>query len=154
MAGMFGVSLRPGRVALAVLLLAVAACTQLSVNHGYAPTDLDLAAVVVGQTTRDELPELIGRPSSAGVLSNSGWYYVQSRWQTFAYKAPVEVDRQVIAISFSEAGVVENIERFGLQDGQVIALSRRITESNIKGISLIKQLLSNVGRISADDLAN
>ena len=88
------------------------------------------------------------------MLSNAGWYYVQSRWQSYAYKAPVEVDRQVIAISFSDAGVVENVERFGLQDGQVVALSRRVTESNIKGISLVKQLLSNFGRISAAQVAN
>lgn len=147
-----GVQLR--RLALLLVAAAVAACTPLYVNHGYAPTELDLAAVMVGQTTRDDLPDLIGRPASSGVLSNSGWYYVQSRWRTSAYKAPVEIDRQVIAISFSDTGVVENVERFALQDGQVVALSRRVTESNIKGISLVKQLLSNVGRISAAQLAN
>lgn len=152
--GRTNVGVRLRQLAFVLVAAALAACTPLYVNHGYAPTELDLAAVVVGQTTRDDLPDLIGRPSSSGVLSNSGWYYVQSRWQSYAYKAPVEVDRQVIAISFSDAGVVENVERFGLQDGQVVALSRRVTESNIKGISLVKQLLSNFGRVSAAQLTN
>ena len=151
-AGMVRVGLRLWRQAVVLVACAMAACTPLYVNHGYAPTDPDLAAVVVGQTTRDQLPDLIGRPSSSGVLSNAGWYYVQSRWQTYAYKAPVEVERQVIAISFTDAGVVENVERFGLQDGQVVALSRRVTETNIKGISLVKQLLGNIGRVSATQL--
>ena len=153
-AGMATVGLRLRQLAFVLVAAAFTACTPLYVNHGYAPTELDLAAVVVGQTTREQLPDLIGRPSSSGVLSNAGWYYVQNRWQSYAYKAPVEVDRQVIAISFSDAGVVENVERFGLQDGQVVALSRRVTESNIKGISLVKQLLSNFGRISAAQVAN
>jgi outer membrane protein assembly factor BamE (lipoprotein component of BamABCDE complex) len=148
----FGLQVR--RFAALVLVCTACACTPLFENHGYAPEDRDLEAVVVGQTTREELPDLIGRPASSGVLSASGWYYVQSRWRTYAFKAPVEIDRQVIAISFSDSGTVSNVERFGLQDGQVVALSRRITESNIKGISLIRQLLSNVGRISADQLTN
>lgn len=154
LAGMSRVGLQVRRIAALMLLCAVGACTPLFENHGYAPEDRDLDTVVVGQTTRDQLPDLIGRPSSSGVLNASGWYYVQSRWRTFAFKAPVEIDRQVIAISFADSGTVSNVERFGLQDGKVVALSRRITESNIKGISLIRQLLSNVGRISADQVVN
>ncbi len=141
------------RVVLGLVLLALAGCTAIYRNHGYAPSEPDLQQVVVGETTREQVAELIGRPSSSGVLSNSGWFYVQSRWRHYAYKAPEEVERQVIAISFAESGIVENVERFGLQDGKVVALARRVTESNIKGISLIRQLLSNFGRISADQVA-
>jgi outer membrane protein assembly factor BamE (lipoprotein component of BamABCDE complex) len=148
------VGLQVRRFAALVLICTACACTPLFENHGYAPADTDLDAVVVGQTTREELPDLIGRPASSGVLSESGWYYVQSRWRTYAFKAPVEIDRQVIAISFSDSGTVSNVERFGLQDGKVVALSRRITESNIKGISLIRQLLGNFGRLSAEQVVN
>ncbi len=141
------------RVILGALLLALAACTSLYVNHGYAPTELDLQQVEVGTTSREDLASLIGRPSSSGVLSESGWYYVQSRWESYAWKAPREVERQVIAISFDPNGMVSNVERFGLQDGKVIPLQRRVTETNIKGISIVKQLLGNIGRITADQVA-
>ena len=143
-----------GRWALVCAFLVMTGCTTIYRNHGYAPTDIDLAQVVVGQTTREELATLVGRPSSSGVLSDSGWYYVQSRWQHYAWKVPKEIERQVIAVSFAENGVVSNVERFGLQDGRVIALQRRVTESNIKGIGLIRQLLGSVGRISADQVIN
>ena len=137
---------------LGLLLFAVTACTTLYRNHGYTPLDADLSQVKVGETTRDQVAELVGRPASSGVLSSSGWYYVSSRWKDYAYRAPQEIERQVVAISFTDAGVVQNVERYGLQDGQVIALSRRVTESNVKGISFIKQLLSNFGRVSAGQL--
>ena len=142
------------RVIFGALFLALAACTALYDNHGYAPTDDDLQQVKVGTTTKADLPDLIGRPSSSGVLSESGWYYVQSRWENYAWKAPKEIERQVIAISFAADGVVSNVERFGLQEGRVVPLQRRVTESNIKGISIIKQLLGNIGRVTAEQITN
>jgi outer membrane protein assembly factor BamE (lipoprotein component of BamABCDE complex) len=59
----------------------------------------------------------------------------------------------VLAVTFNEAGTVENIARYGLEDGKVVQISRRVTETNIKGISLIGQLLGNFGRIRAEDIA-
>lgn len=41
-----------------------------------------------------------------------------------------------------------NIERFGLEDGQVIQLSRRVTESSVQDIGFLRQILSNFGRIN------
>jgi outer membrane protein assembly factor BamE (lipoprotein component of BamABCDE complex) len=130
----------------AVLALVVlAACAQSFRNHGYAPTDAELAAIGIG-APRATVEEALGQPSSSGVLSEGAWYYVSSRMRHYAWRAPEEVDRQVVAISFDKSGRVENIERFGLEDGRVVALSRRVTETNIKGISLIQQILRNFGR--------
>ena len=64
------------------------------------------------------------------------------------------VDRQVLAISFSPEGVVNNIERYGLQDGQVVPISRRVTESADGDIGFIRKLFGNIGRISAENLLN
>ena len=52
-----------------------------------------------------------------------------------------------MAISFDGRGRVENIERFGLENGNVVVLSRRVTESNIKGVSFLRQLFRNIGNI-------
>jgi len=129
-----------------------AACAPVYRNHGYIPTDEDLAQVRVGNSTREDVAASIGRPSSAGVLEGSGWYYVGSRWKHLGARAPEEIDRQVVAISFDGKGVVRNVERFGLEQGRVVTLSRRVTETNIRGIGLVRQLLGSIGRVSADQL--
>ena len=118
-------------------------------NHGYVPSEAELANIIVGSDTRDTVASLIGRPTAQGVLESSGWYYVESRFLHFAYQAPREISRQVVAISFDARGRVANIERFGLQDGRVIALSRRITKSSIGKIPLLRRLLGNIGAPSA-----
>ena len=45
---------------LGVCLLAAAACTTQYRNHGYAPSQEELAEVVVGVDTRDSVAESIG----------------------------------------------------------------------------------------------
>lgn len=133
-------------------LVALAACSAQYRNHGYVPRDEDLAAVVVGESTQETVARAVGRPSSTGLLTGGAWYYVGSRFRHYGPREPKEIDRQVVAISFDEAGTVENVERFGLEDGQVVALSRRVTDSNIKGLSFLRQLLGNIGNISAGQL--
>lgn len=146
-----GTMTRQGAKALVlVAAIALAGCQPLYENHGYVPPADQLAGVQVGKTTRDELDGLIGRPSSSGVLAGSGWYYVQSRWRTYGAFAPKEVDRQVVAISFDGKGVVSDVARYGLDHGEVVTLSRRVTESNIKGIGVVRQLMGSFGRISPD----
>ncbi|WP_299362552.1 outer membrane protein assembly factor BamE [uncultured Paracoccus sp.] len=133
--------------ALAVPASAVlAGCTPIYRNHGYVPSDDELVQVVVGQTTRDDLEGLIGRPSAQGVLTGSGWYYVGSRWEHYGARAPREIRREVVAISFDPSGLVANVERFGLERGRVVTLSRRVTDTGVQGSNLIGQLLRNIGQ--------
>lgn len=131
---------------------AVAACSPVYRNHGYVPSDEDLAAVVVGTSTKQDVADEIGRPSSMGILADSGWYYVASRFRHYGARAPEEVDRQVVAVSFDDKGVVANVERFGLDKGRVVVISRRVTESNIRGIGFLRQILGSIGRVNAADL--
>ena len=137
-----------------VLLVMVAGCASVYRNHGYVPSDDELALLEVGQDTRDTVAATIGRPSAAGLLNDVGWYYVQSRWKHYGALAPKEESRQIVAITFTEDGTVENIERFGLEKGRVVALSRRVTDSNIKGMSVLQQLFGSIGRLRADQILN
>ena len=142
-----------GFLALSVLiLLFVAGCSSTFRNFGYVPSEVDLANVQVGRDTRETVTEKIGSPGTSGVVREDAWYYVQSRVENYAYQAPEVIERQVLAISFSSNGRVRNIERFGLEDGEVIALNRRVTDDNIQGVSFLRQLLGNVGRVDAGSL--
>ena len=144
-AGPFGTAFRRGLAILAVVV--AAACVPLYANHGYVPDDKDLAELKTGVDTRDSVSAFLGRPSAEGLIGDVEWFYVQSRWKTVGAHAPKEIDRQVVAISFDANGKVSNIERFGLEKGEVIAISRRITTEPIKGRSALAQIFSNIGHI-------
>lgn len=148
---MSGIGLKIRTVIGAGALLVIAGCSAQYRNHGYVPVEDDLSNIVVGVDTRDSVAETIGAPSTGGVLKDSGYYYVQSRVRHYAYRAPEVVERQVVAISFDKRGVVRNIERFGLEDGNVITLERRVTDASVQDKSFLRQLLGNLGRFSASD---
>jgi len=141
-----------GRVRLAIVALAVlvlASCAAQFRNHGYAPSEADLTNVIVGKDSRDTVANLIGNPTAAGVVDDTTWYYVESRFRNVAFQRPKEIERQVVAISFDGRGRVANIERFGLKDGRVIVLSRRITKTTIDKKPFLRRLLGNIGQAGA-----
>jgi len=140
-----------GRIAVTVTLSLAVACTPVYRMHGYVPSDEELSLIEVGRDTRDTVAVAVGRPSAAGLLNDLGWYYVQSRYRTGGVRDPVEEERQVVAITFTAEGVVENVERFGLEQGRIVPISRRVTKSNVKGAGLLRQLFGNIGGIAIGD---
>ncbi len=138
----------------ALVIFAIAACTSSNQvrRHGYVPPDEDLSQIAVGIDTKATVGDLVGRPTTSGILADGGWYYVESTFTQYGLRERREIDREVVAISFDRDGVVSNIERFGLENGNVIAISRRVTDSNIEGVSFLRQLFGNIGNFTADNL--
>ncbi len=128
-----------------LLLVVLGACAATYVNHGYVPADSELSQIKLGETKAD-VQKVIGPPSAEGMQQGDAWYYVQSRWRHMGPFAPHEVQRQVVAISFTPQGKVANIERFGLEHGEIVTISRRVTTSSVKGLTLLQQLFNDLGR--------
>ncbi|MFK7868018.1 MAG: outer membrane protein assembly factor BamE [Roseobacter sp.] len=136
------------RSALLVALVVVAslsACSAQYSNHGYVPPREDLEQIDVGVDTYDSVIEALGSSASGSVLNENALFYVRSRVRVFAMLQPEVVDREVVAISFNNSGVVQNIERFGLERGNIVAFERRVTNSGVTDTPFLRQLLGNIG---------
>lgn len=132
------------------LTAGLAACSATFTNHGYVPPPELLSEIGLG-SSRDQVAEIAGSPGTGGVMRDEAWFYTQYRVRTFTYNAPEVIERDIVAISFSDAGRVTNIERFGLEDGQLVQLSRRVTESSVRDVGFLRAILSNFGRINLGD---
>jgi outer membrane protein assembly factor BamE (lipoprotein component of BamABCDE complex) len=141
-------------MAFALSATLLAGCATLEDRHGYIPDAELLNDVQVGRDTKETVTRILGAPGTEGIVDDRGWYYVRSDYERFLWRAPVEVDREVLAVTFDDADRVANIERFGLQDGRVVALERRVTDSNTQGISFLRQLFSNLGNFNPGDFFN
>ena len=140
------------KVVLLVGLCAPLACSPIERHHGFAPSAQDMAAVQVGSATRATVLERFGPPTSTGLLENDDFYYVSNTFRHVGPFAPEETERQVLAVSFDDAGVVTNIARYGLEDGKVVVLERRVTEDGINDVTFLGQLLGSFGRVDAGAL--
>ncbi|WP_299965580.1 outer membrane protein assembly factor BamE [uncultured Roseobacter sp.] len=136
------------RAAVALLCLAVSACASQFREHGYIPPPEDLEQIVVGIDTRASVQETLGSAGARSVTGDSGMYFVRSRFRTFAMLEPEVVEREVLAISFDQNDVVTNLETFGLERGQVVPLTRRVTSSSVRDSTFLRQLFGNIGRFT------
>lgn len=142
------------RVVAAVLMLAVAACTPLYKNYGYVPFEEDLEELVVGVDTRADVEEVVGVPTTSGLLADGNYYYVRSRVRSYGVQRPEVIDREVVVISFDESGTLRNIERFGLEQGNVVRLTRRVTDSSVVTGTFLRQVFGNIGAVDPNQVFN
>ncbi|SLN18438.1 SmpA / OmlA family protein [Roseovarius gaetbuli] len=135
-------------------LIVVTACSATYRNHGYVPHDEDLQNLVVGVDTRATVDDTVGPPSLSGMLGDGNYYYVRSRIREFGMYRPEVVERQILAISFNGDNTIANIERFDLADGNLVPLSRRVTDSSVVNNGFLRQMLGNFGNLNPVDAFN
>ena len=132
-----------------VLCAGLAACSAQMRTHGYVPPQEDLDNVIVGVDTRDTVNDTLGVPTIFGAVKDGNYYYVRSQFKQLGMFKPEEISREVVAVSFDDKGVVRNIERFGLENGEVIVLEHRVTETSVPDLGFIRRLISTIGGPSA-----
>ncbi|MCB1404175.1 MAG: outer membrane protein assembly factor BamE, partial [Rhodobacteraceae bacterium] len=96
----------------------------------------------------------LGRPSSSGLLRDSSWYYVQSTVESYTYNKPRVIDRVVLAVDFNANGVVEGMTRYGLEDGRIVNLTTRTTETGGRRMGVLEQLFGNLLTLDAEQFQN
>jgi outer membrane protein assembly factor BamE (lipoprotein component of BamABCDE complex) len=130
------------------LVLLAGACAPTIDNRGYVPDSEAVAKVKPGSQTRADVSELLGTPSTITPFSDNTWLYIQSKTSTLAFFQPKVLDQNVVVVDFDEAGLVQNVRRYTLQDGKLIDPVSRTTPAPGKELSFLEQLVGNVGKFN------
>lgn len=99
-------------------------------------------------SSRDDVLALLGTPSSHSTFGPETWYYVSQRKETMAFLKPKTVEQEVLALYFDEAGQVQEIDHYGLQDGVKVAIAKDITPTEGHSMGVMEQLLGNFGKFN------
>jgi outer membrane protein assembly factor BamE (lipoprotein component of BamABCDE complex) len=79
-------------------------------------------------------------------LDPNTWFYITQISDTVAFRRPVVKRRDVVAIDFNKDNEkVAAVRTYGLKDGKVIDYSKRATPTRGRELSVIEQILGNVG---------
>jgi len=133
-------------LALAVVMLA--ACDNIADLRGFAPTPGTVDKLEVGTQSREDIQRLIGSPSSVATFNPNVWYYISEKQEYWGPSRPWISEQSVIQITFNETGRVQNIKYFDLKDAQNITMVARITPTSGKELTVLEQILGNVGKFS------
>ena len=142
------------KLALVLVMATLAACGGQYRNHGYMPLAEDVDALIVGVDTRDSIIEVMGVPTTGGVLTEEAMYYVRSRVHHKGYVKPNEIQRDVLVLSFDKNQILRNVERFGIEKGKLIRLEHRVTEAPSGDRSILQQIIGSIGGFNPNSIVN
>jgi len=120
-------------------------CTPQRDFRGFIPAEETLSQVHIGMS-RSQVEEVLGTPSSQSSFAGARYYYISSVFETTAFFEPEEVDRKVYAVEFDEKDQVSRLAHYGLKDGKVFDFIGRTTPTRGKELSIVGELLGNIGR--------
>jgi len=127
-------------------LLATGACTPISTYSGFQAIDARPTDVKVGEDTKSTVMSKLGTPSATSTFDPNVWFYISQLTDKVAFYKPRVAMRNVVAIDFNkETEQVASVNTYTLKDGKVIAFNGRETPTRGREMSILEQLLGNVG---------
>ena len=108
-------------VALPTLALLLGACSPTITTHGHRFDADQTGAIKPGITSKQEVAQLMGSPSTLATFDDDRWYYVSQRTERKSFYQAEITDQQVLAITFGPDNMVKNVERTDLAQAEDIS---------------------------------
>ena len=114
-------------------------------NHGQIyGKNLDLNELQIGKTTKNEIVELLGSPSTTSNFDNDqSWIYISSEFKKFVFLDGSNTDQKILILSFNQ-NTLKNKEILSKNDINSIQYEETITDSRGKKVNWIKEFFSNL----------
>jgi outer membrane protein assembly factor BamE (lipoprotein component of BamABCDE complex) len=125
----------------------LSACAPIQSYSGFQTIESDPKDVKIGVDTKSTVRGRLGSPSATSTFDNNTWFYMNQMKSRVAFKRPTIVSRNVTAIDFDkDSEVVTAVRAYTLKDGKVIAYNGRETPTRGREMTVLEQILGNVGR--------
>ena len=138
----------------ALASLALAGCDTIVDHRGFSPTPGSVEKLEVGTQSREDVVRLIGAPSAVATFNPNTWYYITQQQETFAFFAPEITEQHILQLTFNDAGRLTTLKNYDLKDSRDITMVSRVTPTAGKGLTILEQLLGNVGKFSTPKQSN
>lgn len=128
---------------------ALSACTANHATRGNYLHEDDVQAVQPMVSTEYDVLNLLGTPTAKAVFDDKTWYYVGLKTEQKSFFDQKVTEKQVYKISFDESGFVTNIAEV-TEEGIDVPLASRVTPTSGHNLTLMQQMLGNVGRFNTE----
>lgn len=128
---------------------AMTACTPTQATRGNIVEDYRIAEIVPGVSTRTSVLQSLGSPSTQAPFDENIWYYIGQKTEKSGIFDPKVVDKKIVVVAFNNEGVVQAIDKVNADQIDVPHV-RRKTPTSGNEITVMQQLLGNVGRFNKE----
>jgi len=128
--------------------LALQGCDSIIDYRGFAPTPGSVEKLEVGTQSREDVIRLIGTPTAVATFNPNVWYYITQTQDTYAFFKPSITEQKVMQLNFDDAGRLKAIKNYDMKDADDITMVSRVTPTAGKELTILEQLMGNVGKFS------
>ena len=134
------------KIIFAILFFQLNSCgLKVVENHGQIyEKNINFKELQVGKTTKNEIVELLGSPSTTSNFDNEqSWIYISSEFKKFIFLDGSNTDQKILILSFNQ-NTLKNKELLSKNDINNIEYEETLTDSKGKKVSWIKDFFSNL----------
>lgn len=125
----------------------ISACTPTQASRGNMVEDYRLAEVVPGVSTKTNVLQSLGSPTTQAPFDDNVWYYIAQKTEKRGVFDPEVVDEKIVVVAFDDEGIVQVAQEID-SDRLEVPRVRRKTPTGGNEVTVLQQLLGNVGRFN------
>jgi outer membrane protein assembly factor BamE (lipoprotein component of BamABCDE complex) len=126
--------------------LAISACSDVVSTHGQVLQTATIEDVRPGLATKQDIQAKLGSPTSTAAFDTSTWYYISQVRIRRSFFNPVTAQQRVLVLHFDGNDVLDRISMLDEDQSEEVTLVSRQTPTAGHKLSILEQLLGNVGR--------
>ena len=130
---------------LAIAALTIGGCVTQEERRGHLLVESDIQQIRPGMS-QDQVRGVLGTPDTTSTVAPATFYYMSSVLKGAAFMEPTEVDRNILAVYFTQFGTVDQVASYTMKDGKVIDVIGRTTPTARGDKSLIEKLFKGIGK--------
>ncbi len=133
--------------------LALSACAPTNATNGTFLSADDVVGLDAGTSTRADVLQKLGTPTTTAVFDDNTWYYVGQKTTKTAFLDPKITARSVYEAKFDAEGTLISLAQVN-NDAVDVPLVRRTTPTTGHDLTVAQQLLGNLGRFNKSNMGS
>ena len=108
---------------------------KVSKNHGFKSLETKFEKIVINQTNKNDIIDLIGPPSTKSDFNKNKWFYIERRKtnQSLIKLGKKKIEKNnILMVEFNNRGILKNKKIFDMNDMNEIKYVKSLTQKEFK----------------------
>ena len=119
---------------------------KVSKNHGFKSLETKFEKIVINQTNKNDIINLIGPPSTKSDFNKNKWFYIERRKtnQSLIKLGHKKIEKNnILMVEFNNRGILKNKKIFDMNDMNEIMYVKSITQKEFKQNNFLYNIFSS-----------
>ena len=129
------------------LLLVNCSSDKVSKNHGFRSLETKYNKIILDQTNKNDILNLIGPPSSISDFNKNKWFYIERRKtnQSLIKLGTQKIEKNnILIVEFNNLGILENKKFLDINNMNDLEYVKSITVKDFKQDNFIYNIFSSL----------